>query len=334
MAENGSTPLQRRIFLACVPRSMSTSLLKCLSVVDDDHVAWFEPYISSYFPLIEYKNLTGQKLPVDYEGNEKEYEKAAVFIENQDVDIDVNDLSNLPGPSCDPRMLSYPEVKKCLDNASSRLVIVKDFGLAVDGYYQYLPSVESGYKYVFLIRDPLLAAMSYRRAVVAFNKKHEGLVDDTTFDLSDDKFYPGGGQAFRRQHAFWRHVQANIDPNPLIIDSDDLVAHPAACVKKICEVTGLEYSDALLKWEPASSGKDWMNYANTSMGQLMKSGLLCDFHTRAMQSTGFIATSRKKVDYSEEMYNGQRITPDVRRIVEKALKYYQEMYECRFTPNV
>ncbi|XP_041462357.1 uncharacterized protein LOC121413562 isoform X2 [Lytechinus variegatus] len=334
MAEKSCVVTQSRVFLAGVPRSVSTTLTKCLCGIDDDHEVWLESYITCRHALIEYERRTGMKLPIEYEGNEKEFEKALVFMENQGTDCNVNDLSNFRQPSSDPRQLSYPEVKKCLDNASNRLVIVKDFGLAVDGYYQYLPSVESGYKYVFLIRDPLPAAMSYRRAVVAFNKKHEGLVDDTTFDLSDDKFYPGGGEAFRRQHSFWRHVQANIDPNPLVIDSDDLVAHPAACVKKICEVTGLEYRDALLKWEPASSGKDWMNYANTSMGQLMKSGLLCDFHTRAMQSTGFIATSRKRIDYSEETCNGQRITPDVRRIVEKALKYYQEMYECRFTPNV
>ncbi|XP_011670284.2 uncharacterized protein LOC105441122 [Strongylocentrotus purpuratus] len=224
--------------------------------------------------------------------------------------------------------MSYPEIKKCLDTASSRLVIVKDFGVAVDGFYQYLPSVESGYKYIFLIRDPLLVAMSYRRSVVAFNKKHHGLVDDSTFDLSAEKFYPGGGEAFRRLHEFWLYVRANIDPNPLIIETDDLIAHPEACVRKICEASGLEYRDALLKWEPATSSKDWMKFANTSMGGLVRSGFLSDFHTGAMKSTGFTpSASRRKPDESE-------MTPDVLGIVEKGMKYYKEMYEHRFIPDV
>jgi hypothetical protein len=37
---------------------------------------------------------------------------------------------------------------------------------------------------------------------------------------------------------------------PVVIDSDDLIAHPAQTVRRYCELTGLSYQEAALSWQP------------------------------------------------------------------------------------
>ena len=65
-----------RTILWCIPRSVSTALMKCLSFIEDNEV-WSEPYSFCYAAKVEYRRAMNADIPIDYEGNEEAFQKAA-----------------------------------------------------------------------------------------------------------------------------------------------------------------------------------------------------------------------------------------------------------------
>ena len=68
-----------RTILWCVPRSVSTALMKCLSFISDTEV-WFEPYSMCYGARLEYRRTMNTDLPMEYDGNEKDFQRAAESV--------------------------------------------------------------------------------------------------------------------------------------------------------------------------------------------------------------------------------------------------------------
>ena len=54
--------------------------MKCLSFIEDNEV-WFEVYWYCHVAREEYKRATNAEIPMEYEGNEEVFQKAAECLE-------------------------------------------------------------------------------------------------------------------------------------------------------------------------------------------------------------------------------------------------------------
>lgn len=132
----------------------------------------------------------------------------------------------------------------------------------------------------------------------------------------DDRFFPPGFFV-KELYDLWKHLQdENIEPNPIIIDSEDLLANPAGMLSAYCNAVGLPYDDSLLKWDASSEVFQKMKASGDKLIQSM-----VNYYGTAMNSTCFLPP--KKMPSRDEL------PPDVIRCSDKVMKYYDEMYECR-----
>lgn len=132
----------------------------------------------------------------------------------------------------------------------------------------------------------------------------------------DDRFFPPGFFV-KELYDLWKHLQdENIEPNPIIIDSEDLLANPAGMLSAYCNAVGLPYDDSLLKWDASSEVFQKMKASGDKLIQSM-----VNYYGTAMNSTCF--NPPKKMPSRDEL------PPDVIRCSDKVMKYYDEMYECR-----
>ncbi|XP_054752756.2 uncharacterized protein LOC129258522 [Lytechinus pictus] len=306
-----------RLFLICIPRSGSTSLLKCLSFIDGLE-AWFEPYVIARIALQLYKADKGKELPTDWkEEYRAEFDHAAQII---------HEINNLP--LVEGQKYSFSDLKKCLDNLESSKVVVKDMGGSFCGHRKrYLPSRDSGFRYVFIIRDPQLAISSYRRATLQTSLTlpgHNVGKTEENFDLLvDDPYYSSSGGNYFNIHAAWKYVRENLDPDPLIVDCEDLMANPKPYLQKICEVGGFKFQDELLRWDASTDIiKTWKNPGGVP--KMLSTGLRY-FHRTAINSSCFHFSKKEKPPLSSA-------TKDIQRAVADGIEYYNEMYEVRFKP--
>lgn len=212
-------------------------------------------------------------------------------------------------------------MKSSLEHSTSKHVFVKDFGLAVNSEVlrQYLPI---GYKHTFLIRHPYLAYRSYRKALCAQMVAIGRLSgeDDENCDLALMGAAPGAlvEDYFLKNHEMWKYVRENIDPNPVVVDSSDLLQNPARIMSKYCDAVGLPYSDSLLTWEATAdsyhtwklAGDNIMDNAENFVGTLMK-------------TTGFMPPS--------EIPSRDELTSDVLKASDASMACYEEMYAARIT---
>ena len=56
-------------------------------------------------------------------------------------------------------------------------------------------------------------------------------------DVHKRHIYPGC--LFKEHYDLWKYVKENLDPNPVIIDSDDLLSDPAVMMSKYCTALGI-----------------------------------------------------------------------------------------------
>eukprot|EP00057_Strongylocentrotus_purpuratus_P013982 XP_011668456.1 PREDICTED: uncharacterized protein LOC105440231 [Strongylocentrotus purpuratus] len=293
-----------RTILWCVPRSVSTALARCLSAIGDNQI-WFEPFCYCYLAKVEFERITGRKLPKDIRGNEQ------TFLEASSI------LQKLTASNFKPDFISYPSIKRKLEEADSPHVFVKEIS---NGYVDELRFLPRGYRHAFLIRHPLRTISSFRTSVF-HNLLDQGKLDgeaanETTFDIVKHNPYYASGFHFKEVHTIWKFVRENMDRSPIVIDGDDLLANPADLLPKICRVVGLPYDERLLTFDPSiESLNSWVTGADDMLMNIV------NFYNTAMTTTHFIP--------AKEMPRRDQLTPDVIRCVDEAMSYYTEMYETR-----
>ena len=113
------------------------------------------------------------------------------------------------------------------------------------------------------------------------------------------------------------HVKENIDSNPVIIDGDDLLMKPKETLSAYCAAVGLPYSDSLLQWDAST---DVMKKMKAAGDELLITTVI-PFYRKAMTSSRFMPPS--------ELPSRDQLTPDVIRLSDRVLKYYEEMYQHR-----
>nr|XP_054771341.1 uncharacterized protein LOC129279274 [Lytechinus pictus] len=282
-----------RLFLWVVPRTVSTALTKCLSAIDGMKV-WFECFTTCSTARKQYQLVTGENLPMEYKGNEEKARHAADILQPL-----------LGGGTVKPDQLMYGNVKRKIESSASKCVLVKEgyFAFPDEKSRDYLPA---GFKHVFLIRDPYKVLTSYKKAMTIHVLKTGLLTSESakTFNLEKDDPVLNAGEFFRGIHDIWKYIRGNVDPNAVVINTDDLLAKPAEVLKKFCHLTGLPYSDSLLQWEASLDFKASKDGFDT-------------FYETANSSSGFLPPKPTPCWDS--------LAPDVIKLADASMPYFEEI---------
>ena len=179
-----------------------------------------------------------------------------------------------------------------------RAVFVKDQAYYVEGRYKkYTESKFSVLQHTFLIRNPLKAIVSQQKAC-----KRIGF----SFDPQHDS-------GFEQLHDLFKTVQL-VQPNPVVIDADDLLADPKGIMQQYCSVTGLPFDEGMLTWTPGVVS-DWTGCQS-----------YCVWHSTAMMSSGFTK------QLANDTENIADLPKDIKDAVEHARPFYEALYAVRLKP--
>ena len=117
------------------------------------------------------------------------------------------------------------------------------------------------------------------------------------------------------------YVKENLDPNPVIIDSDDVLSDPAHMLSKYCSALGVPYSDSMLRWDgdPKHADEWWMPFKALHEFQFGRV-----LFGNALFSRGFLKPS--------QLPSLDEVSFDVKECYEFVKPYYEEMYNSRLKP--
>ncbi|XP_041478388.1 uncharacterized protein LOC121426231 [Lytechinus variegatus] len=304
---------QVKVSLWCVPRSLSTVLTKCLSVIDETEV-YFELFSHADAASNMFKSIVGRRLPSQLEGNEKDYDQMSELFNAMSI-----------GRKIIQRRASFLDIKQDLENASSRYVVCKD--MAYTYAQEYLPR---GFRHVFLTREPSRVFASYRKSILAaapsipesHHPKHAA--DEREFDIiRDDVASTRPKSWYEKQHELWKYVREHIEPNPIIIDAFDLASEPRNILRAFCNDVGFPYSDDLLQWTPSQEFPTNFVTPLENMSQAVGQQL----YATALSSTSFVAPRESGPVPRDQLTN------DVIECVDHSMPFYREMYENRLRPS-
>ena len=171
-------------------------------------------------------------------------------------------------------------------------VFIKDMAFFVEGRYEdYIQGPFANFKHTFLIRHPRKSTISHYKAC-----------QNGGFSF----YFPG----VRQNYELYKVVQ-QIDPNPLVLDADDLLENPKEMMQLYCSSTGLPFTEDMLTWEPGDI-KEWNHGRKYEI-----------WHRTAMYSPGFIKPKRSA---PESLIEYPKI---VEECIQDSLPYYEALYQVR-----
>ena len=137
-------------------------------------------------------------------------------------------------------LFRFPYIKEPLENPDpeKEVIFLKDIAYCIDGGYHFLPDKSCGYRHVFLLRHPRKVFASWRKAMLDLGQELNGSDPNGTrsesFHIIKDLpvVYAPPGRFFKELYDLWLHVKQNYDPNPVILDSDDLLSDPATMLPR------------------------------------------------------------------------------------------------------
>ena len=181
-----------------------------------------------------------------------------------------------------------------------RAVFAKNHAYYVEGRYKkYIEGKFSVLQHTFLIRNPVKAIVSQQKAY-----KRTGFSFDPQCDCG-----------FEQLHDLFKTVQL-VQPNPVVIDADDLLADPKGIMQQYCSVTGLPFDEGMLTWTPGVVS-DWTGFRFHDL-----------WHNTAMMSSGFTK------QLASDTENITDLPKDTKDAVEFARPFYEALYAARLKPNV
>ena len=171
-------------------------------------------------------------------------------------------------------------------------VFMKDMAFFVEGRYEdYIQGPFVNFKHTFLIRHPRKSTISHYKAC-----------QNGGFSF----YFPG----IRQNYELYKVVQ-QIDPNPLVLDADDLLENPKEMMQLYCSSTELPFTEDMLTWEPGDI-KEWNHGRKYDI-----------WHRTAMYSSGFI---KPKPSAPESLSEYPKI---VEECIQESLPYYEALYQVR-----
>ncbi|XP_072028553.1 uncharacterized protein [Amphiura filiformis] len=294
---NGCNQATARVMLWCVPRSTSTAFLKCMTYVPNSQV-WLEPYLMHY--LFSSHGNNREQVVSFFQDIWKATEKEEI----DEFGARITSGGYFAGDK------SYNWIKEQLEAPlpDKKVIFVKDMCWGIAGYYGQLPT---GYRHTFLICHPYRVFDSWKRMI---NRGTDE--DNNKLKITDQpSHHLPLGFHYEEQYDLYLYVKEHFDPNPVIIDTDDLLADPGRVLKSYCEAVGIPYSDDLLRWTPGRECMDqlWMT-AKEQINVYNHIG----HHRETFASIRFSKPSRLP-DRSE-------LSEDVLYCCDRSMKYYEEMY--------
>ncbi|XP_072175579.1 uncharacterized protein [Diadema setosum] len=324
----GDIPQQSRVMLWCLPRSTSSVFTKCLSFVPDSQV-FFEPYYFCYEALAQLRSLG---ISVDLSSSSTDYYDHV----DQETWSKVAELisgEKCPDTRVDFDMFKYSHIRRLLQNPDpkNQLVLLKDVAHSIDGRYEFLPDKTSKFRFAFLLRHPAKVFSSWRKVMYGLRQSLEGTAQDGNTEIADNfhmikdipAVYNPPGLFYKELYDLWIHVRENYEPNPVVIDSDDLLADAAVILPKFCRCLDIPFTDDRLHWDASPATTDrWMS-AFTPPNDFEFIRIYCHtaFHT------SYFRAPTPCPSYDE-------LTLDVRECVDVSMPYYQKMYEHRIRADV
>eukprot|EP00057_Strongylocentrotus_purpuratus_P003960 XP_003727732.2 PREDICTED: uncharacterized protein LOC100890490 [Strongylocentrotus purpuratus] len=264
---------------------------------------WFECFTYCGVTRRNYELATGEVMPMEYDGNEEQAQQAASIV------------GRLVGCKVHADRIMYGNVKPRMEASTSKYMVAKE-GCAAFPDEKSRKYIPTGFKHVFFIRDPYRVFSSFRKAMydhqVSVGLRKGDAIDEKAFDLEKDNAIVPSSELFIDIHDVWKYVRDNVDPNPIVINSDDLLANPAEMLSKFCHLTGLPYSDSLLQWDASPDiTKTW----EVASDEVLEKAV--PFYGTALYSSKF---QPPKPPVCKD-----RVAPDVRKLSEASMPYFEEM---------
>ncbi|XP_072024659.1 uncharacterized protein [Amphiura filiformis] len=288
-----------RVMLWSLPRSVSTSFLKCITNVPNSQT-WYEPYYMAF-----------------HFSNYGKHRKALIGT-LQDVwgvtDGDTATFGSAISGGYWAADKSHAWIKSQLESVppnKKEIVFCKDISSGIDGLYEYIPD---GFRHSFLIRHPYKVFESWDRMI---NRAIED--ESKRMKISElPEFLLPSGFYYKEQYDLYQHVKEHYEPNSVIIDTDDLLADPSRVLKAYCQAVGIPYSDDLLQWQPGRECMDqqWMIAKEQIMAQNFG-----NHHAETLTSTCFGKPTK--------VSNRDELSDEVRQYSDACMGYYEDMYANR-----
>ena len=107
-----------------------------------------------------------------------------------------------------------------------------------------------------------------------------------------------------------------VDPNPVVIDADDLLANPRDMMEHFCSATGLPFQETMLTWTPGIVS-DWTEFTYYK-----------EWHGTAMMSSGFVKPTLSATEIPATAY-----PQEVVDVIRRSLPFYEAMYAVKMRPH-
>ncbi|XP_071958672.1 uncharacterized protein [Antedon mediterranea] len=284
---------QVRVMLWSVPRSVSTAFVVCMSNLNDVQIM-NEPYIAAYLMGPDIKDKPEYILELMENMNKI----------TSELEVNCNE-------AWESENFTYSAAKDNLeaDYTDKKVIFAKDMSYAIADKLNMLPH---GYRHAFLIRNPGKVFPSWKNLLNKFNEGEEVMLEVGKNNVIPEDY--GFGESLQ----LYEHLKkTGIEPNPFIIDSDDLLENPESILRQFCAFAGIQYTDKLLSWDGGHDvTMDWK--MSKEMLQWNRVG---NFHKHAFESKSF-GTSTPAPSRSE-------LSKDVIHCIDASLPYYNKLYKLR-----
>ncbi|KAJ8047192.1 hypothetical protein HOLleu_06130 [Holothuria leucospilota] len=221
----------------------------------------------------------------------------------------------------DMSLFTYPFVQSKLEEEEpgKTYLFVKEMAISIVNQYEFLPNVPT--RHTFLIRHPY-RFLSSRRKMYLRMTKSEGNPED--FDMR--KAAPKLMRDLYKQdgmYMLWKYVQeSGRDPNPIVIDADEVVNQPDIILQKYFAELGIPFHDKYLRWEESlDSVKEWKG----ALGHVVW-GYRKGIFDKAIKSSCFIPSTYSRPKRED-------LTSDIVEMADSILPGYEEMYKWRIKPT-
>jgi len=185
------------------------------------------------------------------------------------------------------------------------IVFSKDMAYCVEGHFSdFLTEGFAGFKHTFLIRNP-------RKSIPSLHKV------STNKSLTGWDYFDPIEAGFRQLYELYKFVIAELDPNPIIIDADNLLDNPENIMRSYCEGLGIKFNPKILSWEPGPAFE--LDNYNWPLG----------WHEHAFESCGFETQDSAKKVAAAKRHKEEKLPDLVEETIKRSMPFYQEMYNAK-----
>ena len=200
---------------------------------------------------------------------------------------------------------SYEAVAKVILQQSTSdnvdLVFIKDLAYFMRGRLKMLQDFFPSAKHSFLIRDPTKAIPSMYR-----------VSENPEIRSSGWDYFDPNEAGFKELHEMYEFIKEKLDPNPVIVNADDLLESPKQIMKAYCDGVGIRYEGHMTSWKAGEVPLAWQD------------GWVQAWRQGAINSSGFIKPSISKTAGAS---SEPEVTypPDVIKTIEESRPFYDKL---------